>query len=746
MTEFLPPIVLPIEGELRDLAAAIAESKALIRAFVTAARQTLKEGGEDGGREFAQGLRRGIAAGLARDLAAGFTQVAGQGLLRAFLPFGPMGTAITGLIFGAGQAVAALTPVVGVLNLIPAAATAAALTITTLHMAFKGIGTALSAGSAGDMAKYAEALSHLAPAARAAVREMLALKPAMDAVRADVQQGFWSQLTGQIKLLGEQYIPLLRSELSAMSVALGSTVRNVLDLANRSEYFFQNMYDMMTNTVIATRNAAPALAHIINAFAEAGAVGSRFLPGLAAGFATLTERFDHFIARAAESGELEQWIRGGLDALRMFGGLLKDAWNVLSPIITALNATNSAGGFGFLGQLLKDLGEFLNSAQGAQTLTATFTILGDVFGWLSDTLITLLPALGAAATALVPIADAIASIEPDVMAQLAESLTQMVVAATPAIPVFAELVTELLPALIPLIKLFGDVVAFTLPGSLLLSQALLNLVHGYQLLGDQLDKVGPLLRTVGGWFAALPGRILGFLTGLPSRVAHFGRQMMLGLVYEVGAGAGLIVKGFLTLVQIVPRVVADLWHQVTARTAEGVNSSVAWWKSLPERALAFALKLRDGVHDFFADAGHWLYGAGVDMVKGLINGVGDMWSHAVDFVKDLGHSLVSGFADAVGWHSPAAAFVPGGASIVLGLMKGVQDNAGALRSLVGGLFGRGGVGGPRLALAGAGGGRGGGGAAPPISVKLYLDTKQVLEAIIPTAQRRKQRTGSTGLT
>jgi TP901 family phage tail tape measure protein len=68
-----------------------------------------------------------------------------------------------------------------------------------------------------------------------------------------------------------------------------------------------------------------------------------------------------------------------------------------------------------------------------------------------------------------------------------------------------------------------------------------------------------------------------------------------------------------------------------------------------------------------------LYTAGKDLIQGLINGVKAMGGAAVDAVKGIGHSIVSGFTSLVGIKSPSTVFHGYGVNIGQGLVNGMAS-------------------------------------------------------------------------
>ena len=76
--------------------------------------------------------------------------------------------------------------------------------------------------------------------------------------------------------------------------------------------------------------------------------------------------------------------------------------------------------------------------------------------------------------------------------------------------------------------------------------------------------------------------------------------------------------------------------------------------------------------------------AGMDLIQGLINGIGSMVGAVVESVQDVANSIVGGIADFLGIHSPSTVFAEIGKFTVMGLEQGLSA-PNHLRKIVGGL-------------------------------------------------------------
>ena len=335
------------------------------------------------------------------------------------------------------------------------------------------------------------------------------------------------------------------------------------------------------------------------------------------------------------------------------------------------------------------------------------------------------------------------------------------------------------------------------------------------------------------FFKKLPGRVLHALEEMPHAVATNTRKTLEQMAYLVGFGIGKIYKFFHDLPGEIEKLVRatwdkavtattegivavvdwfhklpgrahELWESVKDKTIEGitnvlvwvmqlpgkvehwfietrdkavraatdlVNSVINWLYQLPGRAWDALTSLYHTVVNFFSGAGDWLYNAGLDLLKGLVNGLKAGWNWAVDTVKGIGHSMVQGFKDAVGIHSPSKLFEEAGGHVVAGLVVGIRGAMSQAEKAVGDLASL--VSAPALSITGsvalsAAGGApmpggpsplagpspllapSGGGGATQIAlqneIRVFLDGDELRNVTIRDAQRNKLRNGRTLLT
>jgi len=593
--EELGDILLRIDGSLDGLTFALTEAVAAIETFAEVAEHKMHDAGKESGKKFSDGMEEEVAKrgfihsldGALAKLGGVFGNIGGGilgGLGKIFMP-----AMWTTLIYGASQAAVALAPMVGILGALPAAASTAAAGLITLKMAFHGVGDALKAGASGDMQKYAEAMKKLAPAAQEAVKQMLALRPAIDAMHRTIQQGFFSQWAHDIKVVGDTYLPILRHELGGIATALGGTVHEIAAWL-RVPDTVKSITSSLDNMRRGWENASHAFLPFLSGLNDLVEVGSKFLPGLGAGFAALGDKFSAFMAEVASNGSLEAFIQAGLDTLKLLVPLLKDVWNILHPILRALQESGG-GGLGILGTLLHALAEFLNSATGMELIATVINVLNTLFGVLGDVLAELLPALAQLLVALGP------------------TLVALILALEPALLDIAKAITVIVTWITPLLM--------------------------------KLEGLAPIVQTLAQILTALliPAMIRwGIVTGagLVKDVMGLGRAIYAFLVPAFIADADAATAAAIANAAATWEILLVL--AAVAALAYGIYELVKHWNTV----WAFVKKIAGDVAGFFVGIWHWMQRT-----------FDDVWGHIKDAAKAVADFFVRIWDDVTGAISAA---------------------------------------------------------------------------------------------
>lgn len=389
-------------------------------------------------------------------------------------------TGVIGLIGVLGQAS-------GVVGLLPAAFLAVKAATATVKIGLENVGDSFAALASGDAAAFAESLKKLAPNARAFVVEVAKIKPAFDQMKLGVQNQLFDGLAKSVAPLATRYLPLAKDLFGGIAGELNKAAKEAVNFANNGEVAGQVslLFRDLKDTIAQLR---PALVPVISAFLDISQVGASFLPGLAAGFAGVAQRFGDFIRQAAASGQLAAFLRNAIDVVIQLGQVFGQVGGALAGIFQAAQA---AGG-GFLNSLLTittAFNQFINSAAGQSALVSFFSSMREI----------------------------IAAVLPVIM-----SVVQVV--ATTLVPIFSDLARIILPVLNSVIQQFGAALATARPGITALAQGLATMLEVFgptitfavQLAGILGGVLGGVLQTLAPVLARVANAILnGLMAVMP---------------------------------------------------------------------------------------------------------------------------------------------------------------------------------------------------------------------------------------
>jgi hypothetical protein len=220
-----------------------------------------------------------------------------------------------GLALIAAAVAGAMAPLAGAVAVLPAMAAAGGAAMATLAIGTQGFGDALAAS---DPEEFAAALDNLAPSAAALATAVRDLRPAFGDLRLDVQQHLFAGLAEPMKWLAELYLPALRHGFVGIGTALNEGAMGVASFFAESTTLADTQ-TIFENTRLSVSNLMGSVLPLLQAFRDLAAVGSEFLPGLASGATGAAESFAAFVASARETGQLREFIQGGLDAFRDLG-------------------------------------------------------------------------------------------------------------------------------------------------------------------------------------------------------------------------------------------------------------------------------------------------------------------------------------------------------------------------------------------------------------------------------------------
>jgi phage-related protein len=666
-----------IKSDARGAGRAIATD---IEVGTKIAKHAIDDLADDAGRDFAR-LRRkshdeGAEAG--RGFLGGiFASLSGAGSQISSSLSGVFGG--LGSLFGGGgdivgtlkiAAIAAAVPIVialagalsqllGLLLLIPAAAGVLVAAIAPLIIAFHGFSDAIGAGLSGDTEKFNEALKGLAPSARSVVKEIIGLKRVFSDIKNSVQEAFFAPLVGSVKQLATTLFPALTMGLTTVAGALGKMVRGFIDLL-ATPAVVHTINELFATTGRIIDNLAPSLTLFIETLFKLLRAGLPWIEKFADRFAAALVAFSDFLANAANSGKFNTWIE---NAVRVLGEL----WDLLKAV----------------GGLLKTL--FVGTAASGEDfivkLTEMVNKLNDFFSNTKE--------------------------GKETVEVLAKSVIYLGTAVLGAGVAFANILrwinefTHWLQDAWTWVKSVGSAIGdfFVSIGS--------AVAGAWTTLTGWISTAWNAVVT---FFTSLPGRISAALSALPGVLQNAAMQAFDRFFFAVGYGIGTVIAFFRDLPLKVWAILVEFWNGTLALVRSGIDSVVNFFGALPGRVSNFVESMKFRVVTLIAETKNafisrvtdlvngavnvasslpgriWnavsgiassLYSLGRDMILGMINGIKSAAGALVDAAERAVIDAWNGAKRALHANSPSKLFAKLGKWSVQGYEGGMNDEADA---------------------------------------------------------------------
>jgi len=592
------------------------------------------------------------------------------GLASAAASFAALGTAAAGAATGVVALGAALAPAAGLIAAGPAVILGYQAALGGLKLALTGVGEAFSAGLTGDADEFNKAIENLSPAAQAAAKEVRALKPEFEALRATVQDSFFEQIEGDITRTAEALEGPLKKGLSGVATEWGNAAEGVLGYVQGSAGV-SNVTSILGGAESAVDGLAGTTNKLTAGFLQvAASVSDAFGERFGAALAGAGQSLGGFLQNAASSGQAVAWVEGALAVFQQLGAIVGNVGSILSSVF----GQAAAAGGGLLANiemLTGQLADFLASAEGTQILESIFSLLAGVSGVLGAALGAVLTVVKAVAPAFTQIVNAITPILPVVaslISQLASGLAPIIAqvagviadvltaaldAILPILPPLVDAFLTLVKAVSPLIPILGDVLSsvITALAPLLLTLAetvgtiatalaplIAQLIEGF---APILEAIAPIIARLVEAFAPLITALVdALLPILPPIIDAFLAVLgailplidpIIGLVEALAPLVVLIVEAIAPIIQFAAEVIKWLTLTAVVPVIEGIVKVLT---KIIEKATDVITSIVDFVTDFKDNF--------TDMKDSAIETVSEMWAKVADFFEQL-------WSDASGW-------------------------------------------------------------------------------------------------
>lgn len=193
------------------------------------------------------------------------------------------------------------------------------------------------------------------------------------------------------------------------------------------------------------------------------------------------------------------------------------------------------------------------------------------------------------------------------------------------------------------------------------------------------SAVANALPTIGGFFAGLPGQILGFLSSLPAKLAPVGVSIMRGIGRGLTKGVEVLAVFFIGLPLLLLKLTigADVWLvQTGVHIIEGLVSGLV---SAGPSIGAFFVGLPGQIIGFFGDATRFLVDVGKAVIGGLLNGGRIGMDLARLFYIQIPLQVIGFLGNTI------RTLVPKGVDLIVGLLRGGQSAVPQIVTFIAGL-------------------------------------------------------------
>lgn len=454
------------------------------------------------------------------------------------------------------------------------------------------------------------------------------LNPELTALKAHVSASFEQSLLPAVNNL-KGILPQVTSGFQQVATAMGGTLTSITQWLQTPAAIGQ-VNTILSGTAQVVRNVGAGFAPILAAFTTIGAVAMPILVQLTAGFGGAAQSFSDWAQRMADNGSIAQWIHNALDLFKSLWYVIKDVGSIVGGVFKALQ--DSGVGFsGIIGPVIGQIKDFVQSAQGHDTIVAL--------------------AQG--------------------IQQVGQAVGQVLGAALLAIG----------PALPALAQAFGaialQVAAFLVPAIQMLAPILLGLATFIQ---QNITWLGPLILLIAGMVPVIQAVIAVVSAWKAITEAFQIAQMILNAIMMANP-IGLIILAIIALIAIIVLIISNLdffkgiWDSVWRFCSDVITAVWNWikdnWPLLLEIiagpigwAVALITRNWGAIQDGAGAVIGWLRGAW-DSVGGFIMGV---FSSIGSFASGIWSGIVGAARSAIN----------GVIGVVNGAINGVNSVTGAV--------------------------------------------------------------------
>lgn len=347
-------------------------------------------------------------------------------------------------------------------NIAPAATAGVAafatikLATATLKVGLIGVSDALGQVFAAkpDAEALAEAMERLSPNARAFVKELQSMRPALESIRTGTQDRIFDNLDTSLGRLADEVLPKARTAAFSFADSFNAMARNAA--AGATSISEQGVLgSALKSSTRAFANLERIPGQVLVSIIRLANAGGPLLNRITARIAEIATSVSTRLATAQQNGGLQKAVDQAAKTLQQLGRI---AGNVMGALGNIFETASAAGGglFGSLEKVTQALEDLTATTGFKETLTALIET--------GQTLLTnVLPLLTQAFQVLAPVITILAPPIQQIIELLGRELEPVIKLLGPILEIAATAFGNLLIALSPLITLAGTLIQAILP-------------------------------------------------------------------------------------------------------------------------------------------------------------------------------------------------------------------------------------------------------------------------------------------
>lgn len=292
----------------------------------------------------------------------------------------------------------------------------------------------------------------------------------------------------------------------------------------------------------------------------------------------------------------------------------------------------------------------------------------------------LLPLLPPLVDAFIALLNAVLPlIEPVV--QLVEALAPMLTTVTnllaPVLQLAAEILNWLsLEVVVPVIEGIVDILSGLLQMATDVADGVRQfaqfLIDTFTFLANDSGRViGQMVSSIGQWFSNLWKSVTNWVSRLANDVGKWFGEMYRSAVRWATNLVNDTVNWFRSLPGKVYASLSSLANQLAQRMTEAANRFLTAARKFVTDAVNAVKALPNRVRQGLGNLGSYLYSAGVDLIRGMINGIKSMAGSIAGAARDVAAGAVNGVKSFLGIQSPSKVFRQIGVFVGQGFVNGL---------------------------------------------------------------------------